>query len=79
MSTATHVLTASKPRARLPADFSPGTLLDGRYEVVELLGQGSSGMTYLCRDTAKQRYVAVKCLSLRRQVHLSALQAQRLH
>ena len=51
-----------------PADFPAGTLLGGRYEVVELLGQGSSGVTYRCRDTDGGRDVAVKCLSLRRQV-----------
>ncbi|KAL4447566.1 hypothetical protein ABPG75_004785, partial [Micractinium tetrahymenae] len=47
--------------------FPPGTLLGGRYEVAELLGQGGNGMTYLCRDTDRGHDVAVKCLSLRRQ------------
>ncbi|KAL4431634.1 hypothetical protein ABPG77_001476 [Micractinium sp. CCAP 211/92] len=47
------------------ADLAPGTLLGGQYEVSELLGRGSNGVTYLCRDTASGRDVAVKCLSLR--------------
>ncbi|KAL4434687.1 hypothetical protein ABPG77_002810 [Micractinium sp. CCAP 211/92] len=44
---------------RLGNQFPPGTLLNGRYEVVELLGQGSNGVTYRCRDTAEGRDVAV--------------------
>lgn len=58
----------SDSKLRLPADFPPGTALNGRYEVVELLGQGSNGVTYRCRNIAEGRDVAVKCLSLRRQV-----------
>lgn len=57
----------------LPADYVRGTLLGGRYEVAERLGQSSSGVTYRCRDTAKGRDVAVKCLSLSRHVPLGGL------
>lgn len=57
---------ASAPRC--PADFAPGTLLGGKYEVVDLLGRGSSGVTYRCRNTTAGGgggEVAIKCLSLR--------------
>ncbi|KAL4458937.1 hypothetical protein ABPG75_013802 [Micractinium tetrahymenae] len=46
-------------------NLAPGTLLGRQYEVAELLGRGGNGVTYLCRDTASGRDVAVKCLSLR--------------
>ena len=63
-------LPACAPPAasRRPADFAPGTLLGGKYEVLELLGRGSSGVTYRCRNTAggDGGEVAIKCLSLRR-------------
>lgn len=47
------------------ADFKPGTLLGGKYAVVELLGRGGNGVTYRCTNTADGSDVAVKCLSLR--------------
>lgn len=53
--------------ALLVADLPAGTLLGGRYEVVELLGRGGNGTTYRCRRTdGSGGDVAAKVLSLRR-------------
>lgn len=55
------------PGCRLPADLPAGTVLGGKYEVVELLGRGGNGTTYRCRRTdGSGGDVAAKVLSLRR-------------
>ncbi|KFM23051.1 Serine/threonine-protein kinase D [Auxenochlorella protothecoides] len=42
-----------------------GLLANGKYEILETLGSGSSGITYKCKDLETQKEVAVKALSLR--------------
>ncbi len=37
-----------------------GTLLDGRYQVLECIGIGGFGILYLCHDMASRRLVAMK-------------------
>jgi len=37
-------------RRRASARFTPGAVLNGRYEIVRPLGEGSYGLAYLCRD-----------------------------
>eukprot|EP00887_Chlorella_sp_A99_P006661 scaffold3.g6661.t1 len=77
---------APTPRAHAPHahELAPGTLLGGgRYEVLEALGSGSSGITYRCRDVGAARDVAVKVLSLRglrdwKQLELFEREAQTL-
>ncbi|PRW59623.1 serine threonine kinase [Chlorella sorokiniana] len=61
-------LGAPAARGALPGqiDLPAGTLLGGKYEVVELLGRGGNGTTYRCRRTdGSGGDVAAKVLSLR--------------
>lgn len=55
------------PRWPPHTDFPAGTLLGGKYEVVEVLGRGGNGVTYRCRNAGPGGGgdVAVKVLSLR--------------
>lgn len=43
--------------------FSPGTSLAGRYEIIKELGKGGMGEVYLAEDTNLKRQVAIKVLS----------------
>ncbi len=45
-----------------PPRFAERTLLNGRYEIVRLLGRGGMGEVYLARDTRINRRVAIKVL-----------------
>eukprot|EP00879_Flechtneria_rotunda_P010283 GHRR01010750.1.p1 GENE.GHRR01010750.1~~GHRR01010750.1.p1 ORF type:complete len:629 (+),score=211.09 GHRR01010750.1:70-1956(+) len=44
---------------------APGTVVNGRYRVQEVLGRGANATTYKAVDTTNDRQVAIKALSLR--------------
>jgi hypothetical protein len=46
------------------AEFQPQTLIDGRYEVSEVIGEGAYGAVYAARDQELGRDVAVKVLNV---------------
>lgn len=46
-----------------PEPLVPGTLLNGRYTIVEVLGQGGFGITYLADDARRQDQCVVKELA----------------
>lgn len=51
--------------ACLRNNFQGGVLLDGRYETVSPLNQGSFGMVFRAKDTLTDETVAIKCLTKR--------------
>ncbi|MEM7758501.1 MAG: hypothetical protein AAF298_10300 [Cyanobacteria bacterium P01_A01_bin.40] len=44
----------------------PEEIIYSRYQVIDILGQGSSGITYRVEDLNTQKQVALKALSLNR-------------
>lgn len=50
--------------ARLPAadTLQPGTVLAGRYEIIQLIGQGGMGAVYKARDTELDGFIALKTI-----------------
>ena len=59
-------------RTRFPVALPAGTVLNSRYIVGRVLGQGGFGITYLAFDTQLQAKVAVK---ERSEEHTSELQS----
>lgn len=50
-------------RPRLAARLAQGTLINGRYFVEDLAGEGGMGAVYRVRDTARSRTLALKVIS----------------
>src|SRR5262249_17514504 len=53
----------ARPSALLPSRLlPPGTLIQGRYVVEDVLGEGGMGVVYRGRDRQRDRSVAIKAL-----------------
>ena len=57
-----------------PADVQIGDLLGGRYEVLQLLGEGGMGAVYKARDVELEREVALKVIKPEMAEHPEILQ-----
>lgn len=58
------IAVSPETAARLPAadTLPPGTVLAGRYEVIQLIGQGGMGAVYKARDAELDRFIALKTI-----------------
>lgn len=55
--------------------LNPGTMLSGRYEIIELVGSGGMSEVYKAKCHVLNRYVAIKVLKLSSAQTLILLQS----
>src|SRR5690606_19546226 len=59
-------VAAAGPTLRLEGDVPPGTVLDGRYEVLSNLGEGGFAVVLKAKQLSTEQIVAVKLLRTHR-------------
>ena len=52
----------------------PNNIIAQKYQIIETLGEGGSGITYLAQDLQNSNNVALKALSLHRMTDLKAME-----
>ncbi|GMH43120.1 hypothetical protein BSKO_11042 [Bryopsis sp. KO-2023] len=63
-------LNTKPPRLQTRSSFRPVELLNGRYQVIEKLGMGSTATVYLAKDFKESGVVAIKKIERGRKVDL---------
>jgi eukaryotic-like serine/threonine-protein kinase len=53
---------SSGPRPRISSNPSPGMMIDGKYAVERVLGEGAMGIVYVAHDVVTETKVVVKCI-----------------
>src|SRR2546423_14901488 len=51
-----------RPRSRMPTDRLIGSLIDGRFEILEEIGHGGMGSVYRAYQRSVKRDVAIKLI-----------------
>jgi Nif-specific regulatory protein len=62
--------------AERAASWSPGSLIDGRYRLIRLLGEGGAAHVWLAEDSAAGGLVALKTLPLDRRIPADHLKTE---
>ncbi len=64
----------TKQASKEPESIDTPLELRGEYQIIELLGEGANGKTYLARATYSNKLVAIKCLKMNQVDNLKSVE-----